>query len=121
MEPKDKDSKKDQPAKSMVGIRRVIASSFAPPPGHWRGGFFWPSGQLVSADVDAKQFAAISADPRLQVVDPEAPIPTAQEMLDRAQEKIRAEARKIAEERDRIAAAEKLRKNTEKHGYRYSR
>jgi len=123
MEPKDKDSTAERgaQAKEKKVLRRVIASSFAPPPGHWRGGFFWPSGQMVSADVDAKQFAAIESDTRLQIIDPEAPIPSAQEMLARTQAKIREEAQRIAEERDRTAAAEKLRKNTEKHGYRYSR
>ena len=57
-----------QPQQSGQKLVRIQAVSLAPP-GHWRGGQFWVSREVTTADVTEKQAAEIRADKRIAVYD----------------------------------------------------
>ena len=69
--------------------------------GHFRAGRFWPS-QAVTADVTEKQLAELKADPRIAILDGNAPSAEAvveKLAAEKAAEKAEAEAERQAAER----------------------
>lgn len=112
-QPKGQDPRMDSKTSGITGtaIVNVKASSSAPPPGHWRGGHFWPSAEIAQAEVTQSQLEQIKNDPRVVIFDPNAPIPTTEEVLQERDNRVAEEVARQKDERERAEAADKLRKD----------
>ena len=94
------------------GLVEVIASSLSTP-GHRRGGHFWPAGILAKARLTPVQADQVRKDKRITVFDPNAAIPSTEEIEANYQEHIREEMNKIADEQRRAQAVDNVRRRTE--------
>jgi len=112
MDPKGKNQSAAETA-STPALTKIIASSLAPAPGHWRAKHFWPTGEPAVAELTEKQVAAVRADRRIRVMNdlirPDAAIPTTTEFVQKRQDAIRAEMDKMVEDGIRAKAVERVR------------
>ena len=94
-------------------LTRVVATSKAPPPGHWRAKHFWPAGEMAGADLTPHQAELVKADPRIKiltdVVRPDAKIRSTADFVEDRQKAIDAEVRRMVDEGIRHKAVETVR------------
>ena len=109
----DMESTKVSGIEGSPGLTRIVASSTAPAPGHWRAKKFWPAGEPAAADLTPKQVEQLKADPRIRILNdivrPDVKVQTTEEVVQKRQDAIKTEMDKMVNEGIRAKAVENVR------------
>ena len=91
----------------------VVATSYAPAPGHWRAKNFWATGVVAKAEVTERQLKQLQADHRIKimtdVVRPDALVPCTADLLEAKKKALEEEIERLTSEGLRARALQNLR------------